>query len=263
MTLGESFVALIVDVGNTRVRVAGWRGGSQDPRQIGCDGAVPRVGTPLVTLGVLDTPSDSDERAFVTVMTELAAEHAQAPMVVSAVVPRVVRLLESVRPEAIVVDHACALPFDLKLPEPAAIGPDRLCNMAAAAAAGCDRILVVDAGTATTFDLLLDGEFVGGLIAPGMALAAACLADKAVRLQDVPFSSCPLEPGRDTAAAMQAGAFHTGIGGVENVISRLCRKYAPLPVVVTGGLGRLLANSGRAFDADWTMRGAAILAGVS
>ena len=124
------------------------------------------------------------------------------------------------------------------------MGADRLCNVAAAAAAGLGSALIVDAGTATTFDLLLDGVFVGGLIAPGMAFAARCLGERAARLAPVPFAAAPLAAGRSTAEAMAAGGWHAGMGGVRHIVAGLLARHGRLPVIVTGGLGAHLADLG-------------------
>ncbi len=102
--------------------------------------------------------------------------------------------------------------------------------------------LVVDAGTATTFDLLLDGEFVGGMIAPGMAFAARQLGEAAPMLEPVPFGPASWEVGPDTAAALTAGAWHTGVGGVLAAIAGIRAHYGALPVILTGGLGRHLES---------------------
>ncbi len=253
--------ALIIDAGNTKVRVAGWCGGLQDPRQIGHN-TIGKTSVPaeLVDLGVVPTPTAGGGRGFLTAMAEIRDQYAEIPLVLTSVVPLVVELLQQKWPDIEVIDHRWNLPFKFALPHPETVGTDRLCNVAAAAVAGWRQALIVDAGTATTFDLLVGGEFVGGLIAPGMALAADCLGKFAARLTPVPFVPCALEPGRDTAEAMQAGAFHVGLGGVEAVITALGAKYGPLPVVVTGGLGGLLGQTDRLLDPDWTMRGAAVLA---
>ncbi len=96
---------------------------------------------------------------------------------------------------------------------------------------------MVDAGTATTFDLLRDGVFAGGLIAPGMAFAAQRLGETGARLAPVPFGPAPLDVGRSTAAALAAGGWHAGQGGVRRIVDGLLQRYGALPVVVTGGLG--------------------------
>ena len=175
-------------------------------------------------------------------------------------VPACTEALTAALPTAAVVDHTLALPFAIGVAEPAAVGADRWCNVAAAVARGWRDALVVDAGTATTFDLLVGGCFVGGLIAPGMAFAARRLGEEAARLVPVPFAACPLVAGATTAAAMQAGAFHVGVRGVLGVIEGLLARYGARPVVVTGGLAAHLARPGWLHDPDWTLRGALTLA---
>ncbi len=264
MTGEHSLKALLLDAGNAKVRLAGWHGGDQDPRQVGRGtGSVLPAASPLAELGVLPTPvSLSAAEDFRAEVEGIQKGYPDLPLVLTSVVPAVAELLAARWPQMTVVDHTCALPFGMALPQPESVGADRFCNVAAAAASGCDRALIVDAGTATTFDLLLDGEFVGGMIAPGMAFAATQLGESAARLAPVAFGPCPFEPGRDTAAAMRAGAFHVGVGGVEAVLEALRKKYGPMPVVVTGGLGGLLAGADRLWDRDWTLRGAAVLAGL-
>ena len=253
--------ALILDAGNTNVRLTGWQGAEQDPRVVGCgDGKLLPAAAPLVELAVLPTPKASGLDVFRNTLASIGVPFGDLPVVLTAVVPHVVDVVRSLWPRATVIDHTSDLPYRIAASDPQSIGSDRLCNVAAAAASGCRRALIVDAGTATTFDLLVDGEFVGGLIAPGMAFAAKCIGEAAARLTPVPFVACPLEPGLDTASAMQAGAYHTGIGGVEAVVKALCAKYGPLSVVATGGLGELLAGPDIHWDPHWTLRGAAVLA---
>jgi type III pantothenate kinase len=163
-------------------------------------------------------------------------------------------------PNAIRVDHTLPLPFGLDLADPAAVGADRLCNVAAAVARGWSDALVVDAGTATTLDLLAGGRFAGGWIAPGMALALERLGERAARLGTVPFGPVPLEVGRSTAEAMRAGAFHVGVLGLRAAVAALLERYGPRPVAVTGGLGGMARLPGWLHDPDWTLVGALRLA---
>ena len=140
------------------------------------------------------------------------------------------------------------------------VGADRWCNVAAACAAGLRDAIVVDAGTATTIDVLDGGTFAGGLIAPGMAFAARQLQTRAAQLWEVPFAPCPLAPGADTAAALQGGAFHVGVHGVSGTVSALLAGRPRAQVVLTGGLGRFLTRDGWPWDPLWTLRGLAALA---
>jgi len=249
---------IIIDAGNTRVRWARWESTSALSAQVELHTLAPLAG-----LGEMRAAQAVQGEEFIASMSESFSAADKTELVLTSVVPQLDSLVREAWPFVRVVNHRCELPFGLALDEPAAVGADRLCNIAAAAACGWARALVVDMGTATTFDLLLDGEFVGGLIAPGMGFAAACLGREAAQLPTVPFVRCALVPGSNTAAAMQAGAYHVGRGGVEAVIVALCQQYGPLPVVLTGGLGAELAGPDRLLDPDWTLRGAAVLAGLA
>jgi type III pantothenate kinase len=249
--------AVIIDVGNTYVRFVAWTAEDRLPR---CTGGAWQPAPALRELGRLATPgSPADEAAFVPAASGLLASAGDVPVVVVSVVPRVEALLRGLVHEMRSADHTASLPFRHRLADPAATGADRLCNMAAAVGAGLDGALVVDAGTATTIDVMAGGVFIGGVIAPGMAFAVEQLGLRAARLRPVPFVPVPLAAGIDTFEAMSAGAFHAGVGGVEALICGLNDVHGPLPVVVTGGLGRFLARPDRFCDPQWTLRGAAFL----
>jgi len=252
--------AVIVDAGNTHVRFAAWTAGDAMPRCV--DGhwlAAP----PLRDLGRLSTPgSAAGDADFLADAAALLDAAGGAPLVLASVVPRVEALLSSLAKDLRRADHTARLPFEHRLTDVAATGADRLCNVAAAVAAGLGSALVVDAGTATTVDVLCDGVFVGGVIAPGMAFGLEQIGLQAARLRPLPFAAVPLAAGPDTASALAAGAFHAGVGGVEALVDGLLAAHGALPVVLTGGLGHFLARPGRFLDPHWTLRGAACLAGL-
>lgn len=179
---------------------------------------------------------------------------------IASVVPAVTAALLAALPAARAVDHTWTLPFAHELREPQTVGADRWCNVAAACAVGLRDALVIDAGTATTFDILQDGIFRGGLIAPGMALAARALQERAARLWPVPFAACPLEAGRDTASALAAGGYHVGVHGVVGTARALLERYPGLTVVTTGGLAEHVRQPGWRHDPLWTLRGLEALA---
>ncbi|MCB1183415.1 type III pantothenate kinase [bacterium] len=239
---------VVLDAGNTKTRVAVWR---DDP----CGAQLWQGGEEL---GVLPTPTTTDPSPAAGVAA-LAAGTPTLPSVLVSVSPAATERLRERLPALAVVDHTWDLPFRCDVEAPERVGADRLCNMAAAAALGRDAVLVVDAGTATTFDLLLAGAFVGGFIAPGMALAAEALGERAARLAPVPFASAPFAPGRNTHDAMQRGAFHVGVHGVAGVIEAFSARYPDLHVVLTGGCGRYVATAEQPWDPLWTLRGAAVL----
>lgn len=250
--------ALIVDAGNTRVTCVAWEGSGQLPSLAQGPGAGLSPPVPLRDLGSVLHPGAEGEEAFRRSFLDLHEEVGRPPVVLVSVLPRVAELLGA-DIDLVAVDHTSSLPFTLDVAEPSLVGPDRLCNVAAAAGAGLTDALVVDAGTATTFDLLVGGVFIGGLIAPGMAFAAGKLGEFAARLEPVPFGPVGWDVGRDTSTAMAAGAWHAGIGGIRSVVAGLGARYGEFPVVVTGGLGTHLQEPGWFFDPHWTFRGAAIL----
>lgn len=236
---------LLIDVGNTRVVVV---------RQ-----AESRADAPLEA--VLEAPTKRDPADPVTLAERVAGLRRSGEAVyVASVVPAVSDALHHELAAAQVVDHTWSLPFATAIKEPRTVGADRWCNVAAAAAAGLTEALIVDAGTATTVDIVSGGVFEGGLIAPGMAFAARALQEAAPRLWTVPFAPCDLKPGTDTAEALQIGAYHVGVHGVIGVVEALLAQRPAAAVVLTGGLGRHLARPGWPYDPDWTLRGLAVLA---
>lgn len=237
--------ALIVDAGNTRTVAAAWPGPE----------AMPALGgDPVPLTEVAAWPRGEEPTSG---FLDLAAT---VPVVLVSVVPDETSRMGALVPDLRVVDSRSHLPYAFDVQDLAAVGADRLANVAAAHAAGLASALIVDAGTATTFDLLLDGCFRGGMIAPGMAFAARRLGEEAARLAPVPFEKAGWQVGTDTEAAMRAGAWHAGVGGVRAVIEGILGEYGPVPVILTGGLGGLVAWDGAHIDPQWTLRGAASLA---
>lgn len=252
-------MTLIIDAGNSRLKICAWNGREDFAS------ADQHFQQPLQDLFSFGRPHDANQAkklslAFREFLQDFGTEKSTRVALVSTV-PDLTSLILMETPDVKVIDHTASFPFGVSLQNPVTVGPDRFCNMAAAVGAGLNTALVVDAGTATTFDLLLDGEFRGGLIAPGMAFAAQKLGEEASLLSPVPFAACPLIPGKNTTSAMAAGAFHVGVQGVQGVIGGLLEQYGELPVVLTGGLGRYLSHCGASYDPHWTQRGAAVLAG--
>jgi type III pantothenate kinase len=233
--------ALIVDAGNSRTVVVSWPG----PEALPAPDAAPAA---LEVLARWERGAPGS----------LPGDDA-TPTVLVSVVPDETARLAAARPGLVVVDHRCDLPFALAVDEPAAVGPDRLANVAAACAAGLADALVVDAGTATTFDLLDGGRFLGGMIAPGMAFAARRLGEEAARLDPVPFGPAPWTVGANTRAALAGGSWHAGVEGIRGVIRGILERYGDRPVILTGGLGGFVDWPRARHDPDWTLRGAAFL----
>jgi type III pantothenate kinase len=251
---------LLIDAGNTQVKLVRWNDDISWP-DFSANGFFPgeAAGGPSFA-GALPTQLIQDPQAFSSRFLDLINDP-DSPAVLVSVVPEVEQILKGILPNLQVVGHGDEYPFPHELQEAGTVGPDRICNMAAAVSAGLDRALVVDAGTATTFDLLLDGVFKGGLIAPGMAFAAQQLARHGALLEEVSFEVREAVVGRNTQEAMKGGAWLTGCGGVQWTIARLMESYGSVPVILTGGLASHLISDQRYHDPFWTIRGASALAG--
>lgn len=248
---------LLLDAGNTRITACRLGGPGQHASHPDTGG--PGEPVPLEDLGSF--PSDPASRlgeGLDVWLRSLPRTDGDRPVLVTVIPELVVPVSETLR-DLVCVDHGGPLPFSLAVDDPAAVGPDRYCNVAAACRAGLGNALIVDAGTATTFDLLLDGVFAGGIIAPGMALAGEALAARTARLPRVPLEPAPLVAAAGTEGAMAAGIWHAGLGGVQTIAAGLLEHHGPRPVIVTGGLGIHLRQLGW-YDPFWTLRGAAALA---
>jgi type III pantothenate kinase len=161
------------------------------------------------------------------------------------------------------IDHRSPMPFSVDIEAPETIGADRFANVAGACARGMDTALVVDLGTANTYDLLVDGRFRGGLIAPGCAESHQRLVERGSALPDISFVHNPSLVGRNTREAIEAGSFRQALAGVSGVIDTLLSEVQEMPVLLTGGLAEILGPElpGRPlYLPDLTLEGAAEIA---
>jgi type III pantothenate kinase len=145
---------------------------------------------------------------------------------------------------------------------PEAVGADRLVNTVAAHQAHSGALIVVDFGTATTFDIVSeDGDYEGGVISPGINLSAEALHKAAAMLPRVAVARTQTVIGKDTVPAMQSGLYWGYIGLIEGIVTRIKAEYGkPMTVIATGGLGRVFYRQTPAidhYDPDLTIRGLA------
>jgi len=134
--------------------------------------------------------------------------------------------------------------LDIDYPKPGTIGPDRLANAVAARHHFGAPVVVLDFGTAVTFDVVdRRGDYVGGIIAPGLAAMTDYLHEKTALLPRIKIREIKTSIGRSTEEAMVVGAVHGYRGLVRELIIELKRelKVKRLPVVATGGYARLMA----------------------
>ena len=208
-------VLLAVDVGNTNVTIGSFRNGSLVAVR---RASTPRAGTAdeleLLVEGLLRL----DDAAFADVSAVVAA----------SVVPAVSAALEAVtarRDRPLLLAGAGTVPLPIRVDRPGEVGPDRLINAFAAARLHGAPAIVVDLGTATTFDCVArDGAFVGGAIAPGVELGLSALAGGTARLPRVELRTPERAIGRDTAAAIQSGTVLGHVAMVQGLLGRVRRE---------------------------------------
>jgi type III pantothenate kinase len=211
---------VVLDVGNTNVRIAN------------VDGEDVASMRSLATTGV--SPDALD-----------AAIGEVNEVVMVSVVPAVtaiVRNLAGERGVRLLVADETTIPIEIRVDQPTTVGDDRLVNAYAALRFHGAPAIVVDMGTATTFDVVAqDGAFIGGAIAAGAGLGLDALARGTAQLPRVPLVMPPSAIGRDTVSAMQSGAVmgHSGLVHVliQAISNELTAGGSPAPkVILTGGL---------------------------
>ena len=155
--------------------------------------------------------------------------------------------------------------FEIRMDNPEEVGADRLLNALAAHRRYQGPLMVIDFGTATTFDVVAaDGAYVGGVIAPGINLSIEALHRAAARLPRIGIGRPQSVIGRATVPAMQSGVYWGYVGMVEGLVARIQAEFgAKLKVIATGGLAPLLAEGTTVIeriDPDITLDGLRMLA---
>jgi type III pantothenate kinase len=155
--------------------------------------------------------------------------------------------------------------FDIRVDNPAEVGADRLANSLAGHQRFGGPLIVVDFGTATTFDVVdKDGAYLGGVICPGINLSLEALHQAAAQLPRIGIARPQAVIGRQTVPAMQSGVYWGYVAMVEGLVARIKAEYGgPMKVVATGGLASLLAEGTMVIeqiDPDLTLDGLRMLA---
>jgi type III pantothenate kinase len=186
-------------------------------------------------------------------------------VIISSVVPQAVTPLrwmsrDFFRCEAAVVGEDLEVPIAIDIDNPREVGADRVVNAIGALLRYPPPLIIVDFGTATTFDIVsADGAYKGGVIAAGINLSLEALARAAAKLPRVAVAAPGRVIGRSTVGAMQSGVYWGYVGLIEGLVTRIKQEFgAPMTVVATGGLAPLFANGTDAIahvDPDLTMAG--------
>lgn len=154
----------------------------------------------------------------------------------------------------------CRLPVEVRVDNPAEVGADRLVNTVAAYEAYGGDLIVVDFGTATTFDVVdADGAYIGGIIAPGVNLSLDALHHAAAHLPRIDVTRPQQVLGTNTVACLQSGIYWGYVSLIEGLCARLAaERERPMKTIATGGLSPLFARGTdtiEAVDPDLTVRG--------
>ena len=222
---------LLFDIGNTHTHL-----GLADARRI-------RRQVNIPTSSWFDGKATAQVRRFVA---SDEVEHAVLCSVVPKATPRVARAVRQLwKLTPLELTSTTLRGVGIRYPKPRTIGPDRLANALAAKHHFGAPVVVVDFGTAVTFDVVnAKGNYVGGIIAPGLAAMTEYLHEKTALLPRIKIREVKSPVGKSTEHAMLVGAVHGYRGLVRELIGELKRelKAKRLPVVATGGYAKLIAS---------------------
>lgn len=186
--------------------------------------------------------------------------------IICSVVPNVMHSLQgalikyfNITP--IIVEAGIKTGIKIVTPNPQQIGADRIVDAVAAYELYGGPVIVIDFGTATTYDYIdANGAFQGGITAPGIRISAKALWEDAAKLPEIEIKKPENVLGKDTISSMQSGLVYGQIGQTEYIIKRVREEVgvSDIKVVVTGGLGRIIANETSyvdVYDPDLTLKG--------
>lgn len=153
------------------------------------------------------------------------------------------------RPVQVVSSKNC-LNCPIAYPNPSMLGADRLCNVIALRDCGLKDAIVVDMGTATTFDVMKDGGFAGGIIIPGISASLDVLTEKAARLLPVSIEWPEKVIANNTDDAIRAGLLYGFMAELETLVAKIKAEMGKkdVPVFATGGWGQMVMGHSKVID---------------
>lgn len=205
------------------------------------------------------TPRTSDEYGMMLTellkMKGISASDIEGT-IVSSVVPDVMHsltggLMRYIGAEPLVVGPGVKTGIKITTENPRAIGADRIVDAVAAYEKYGGPVLVIDYGTATTYDLVTeDGCFSAGITAPGIRISAEALWEKAAKLPKIEIKKPKSILAQETISSMQAGLMYGQIGQTEYIVKKVKEEtgLTQLKVVATGGLGRVISDETDSID---------------
>jgi type III pantothenate kinase len=240
-------VLLAVDVGNTQTVLGLFEGKHlAEHRRLATEGR--RTGDELGAL-----------------LGEMLDLQAVDGICLSSTVPALVREYELfaegwARAPILVVGPGAKTGIPVRYDDPREVGPDRIVNAVAAKERYGAPCIVVDFGTSTNFDVLsAEGEYVGGVLAPGIEISMDALFARAARLMRVDFTEPPAVIGKTTVHSLQSGLVYGFAGQVDRIVEEIRRELGEeARAIATGGLAEIVAPHSRTIervDPDLTLEG--------
>lgn len=186
-------------------------------------------------------------------------------VVISSVVPKIMysfnhAVRKYLKKDPIHITPQVDSGIPIAIPDPSCVGADRIVDAAGAYYTYGGPCLVIDFGTASTFDYINEkGEFMYGITAPGLEITAQALSNMAAQLPDIEIKKPQSILATGTISSMQCGVVYGYIGLTEKIISQIKKEIGtPMKVIATGGLGRMISEEVKeidVYDKDLTFKG--------
>ena len=214
---------------------------------------------------VTSSPQQTEDEVGTTVQLFLANAGIKPNLIngigISSVVPDLTDIFSAMsqkyfQAETVIIDSSLDLGIKIHYDDPKAVGADRLCNAVAGFAKHGGPLIVIDFGTATTYDVVSkNGDYLGGVIAPGIETSAADLHRRAAKLPKVELHLPAGILGTDTTSSMQAGILYGAIDAMEGMVERLQRELVNrdgqrAKLIATGGFSKFIAGH-TALSLNW------------
>ncbi|MGB9781043.1 MAG: type III pantothenate kinase [Caldanaerobacter sp.] len=176
-------------------------------------------------------------------------------VIISSVVPPLMNTLQAMsvkyfKTKPIVVGPGIKTGINIKYDNPKEVGADRIVNAVAAYDLYGGPVIVIDFGTATTFCAISEkGEYLGGIIAPGLVISADALFQRTAKLPKIDLTKPSTVINRNTVSSMQSGIIYGHVGMVDYIVRRMKKEFAPSAyVVATGGFANMIAEESETID---------------
>ncbi|MEX1028968.1 MAG: type III pantothenate kinase [Paenibacillaceae bacterium] len=173
-------------------------------------------------------------------------------VIVSSVVPPIMRTIDTlctryIKKSPLIVGPGIKTGLNIRYENPREVGADRICNAIAAIELYGPPLIIVDFGTATTFDFIDEkGDYLGGAIAPGIGISTEALYSHAAKLPRIELARPKSTVGRNPVSSMQAGIIYGFAGQVDGIVWRMEEEFGyKAKVIATGGLAELISGESK------------------